>query len=634
MQKTFIALVVFPIILCFGFTRVYAKDTINELFNDAPYSADLYIGQERAKEVPTIVRSRHVLVNFNYLAEKDFPQGAGAIVMNLFHDVSFIAVKERVEKRSVKQYTWFGRIEGVEHGHVILVVENSSMVGNITAGGRVYQIRSVGKGVHAIYEIDQSAFPEDAPPIPIETPDSSDLILSVLQADDGPVIDVMVVYTNDAANASGNIASEIQLAIDETNQSYKNSSINQRLRLVHSAQVSYTETGDMYADLNCISSKIDGCLDEIHTWRDMYGADVVSLWVEDGGAYCGMAWLMRTVSTFFESWAFSVVERSCATGIYAFGHEIGHNMGAHHDRYVTTRLDSNDQGAYAYSHGYVYTPGRWRTIMAYNTECSDNGFYCTILPYWSNPDELYGGVPMGIPEGQADAADNRKTLNNTADTVANFRESGQYPRVTLLSPNGGEAIPSGSIYTIQWEAPPEAVKFDLQYSKNNGATWELIENNVTGTSYDWSMPTPMKNKENCLVKVIGYDASDIKVGKDKSDATFTIEVIRVISPNGEESLTSGSIHTITWQTGTVIAVANVKLLYTKNGEATWKLIEKIKGSNPGSFDWIVPTVIDEKTQCKVKVVLMDANNEIIGKDKSDSYFTIYPSGGGCTSCHF
>src|SRR4030067_2904062 len=61
--------------------------------------------------------------------------------------------------------------------------------------------------------------------------------------------------------------------------------------------------------------------------------------------------------------------------------------------------------------------------MAYNTECGDNGFSCTRLQYWSNPDALYGGVPMGVPEGQSNAADNRKTLNNTAYTVANFRVS-------------------------------------------------------------------------------------------------------------------------------------------------------------------------------------------------------------------
>ena len=422
MLKTSIVLAVLFVILIPCFTWTYAED--NELFVDVYYSTDLYSNQEKLKKDPIIVRSRYIQVNFTYLSRKSFPQGMQPIVLNLFHDISLTAVKERVEMRSEKQYTWYGHVEGMKHSQVVLVIENGNMVGNIATEGRVYQIRVVDKGVHVIYEIDQSSFPEDAPPIPIETPDTSYITPFASQVDDSsiPIIDVMVVYTDDAARASPNIALEIQLAIDETNQSYINSNINQRLRLVHSAEVPYTETGDMNADLNCISSIIDGCLDEIHTWRDTYGADVVSLWVENGGPYCGMAWLMKLVSTYFQQWAFSVVTRSCATGIYAFGHELGHNMGAHHDRYVTTRLDPNDQGVYPYSHGYINITGRWRTIMAYNTECSDYGFNCSRLPYWSNPDKLYGGVPMGIPEGQADAADNSKTLNNTAYTVANFRQ--------------------------------------------------------------------------------------------------------------------------------------------------------------------------------------------------------------------
>ena len=58
----------------------------------------------------------------------------------------------------------------------------------------------------------------------------------------------------------------------------------------------------------------------------------------------------------------------------------------------------------------------------------------------------------------------------------------------------------------------------------------------------------MANKGSCLVKVIGYDASDVKVGEDTSDGTFTIEVIRLISPDGGETLTSDTTHTITWTT--------------------------------------------------------------------------------------
>lgn len=57
--------------------------------------------------------------------------------------------------------------------------------------------------------------------------------------------------------------------------------------------------------------------------------------------------------------------------------------------------------------------------MAYNTECSDNALYCTRVQYWSNPDMMYGGVPTGIEN----ISDNARCLNNTAYTVANFRES-------------------------------------------------------------------------------------------------------------------------------------------------------------------------------------------------------------------
>ena len=218
-----------------------------ELFTDASYDEDLYARLEKEKQDPTIVRGRCVRVKFDYLVGKDIPHGAEAIKLNLFYDISHTVVKERVEKRSTKRYTWFGHIKDVKHSQVILVVENGSMAGNITVEGNMYQIRKIGDGVHIICEIDQSAFPEEAPPIPVETPDASDLVPPTSQVDGTSIIDVMVVYTDDVAIASGNIAAEIQLAIDETNQSYANSGINQRLRLVHSQEVVYDETG-VYED--------------------------------------------------------------------------------------------------------------------------------------------------------------------------------------------------------------------------------------------------------------------------------------------------------------------------------------------------------------------------------------------------
>ncbi|MBW3021336.1 zinc-dependent metalloprotease, partial [Candidatus Woesearchaeota archaeon] len=320
------------IVFAFSLQEVFAGNPSNELFSDLPYTADPY-----DKVDPTVVRDRYVQVNFEHLAGKNLSDGAESLVLNLFNSISFTAIKDRFEVRSTNQYTWFGRIEGMKHSQVILTVENGSMAGNITFPYGTYEVRNVGNGVHAIYEINQEAFPEEAPPAlaPI-MPDTPDMAPFSSEADDGSIIDVMVVYTDDVASASANIALEIQLAIDETNQSYANSGINQRLRLVHSAEVSYTETGNLSTDLNSITSKTDGCLDDIHTWRNTHAADAVSFWVENGGDYCGIAWLMSTVSSSFESYAFSVVARSCATGYYTFGHELGHNMSAHHDWYVNT----------------------------------------------------------------------------------------------------------------------------------------------------------------------------------------------------------------------------------------------------------------------------------------------------------
>ncbi len=95
--------------------------------------------------------------------------------------------------------------------------------------------------------------------------------------------------------------------------------------------------------------------------------------------------------------------------------------------------------------------------------------------------------------------------------------------LTLLLPSGGEVIPSGIVYTVQWEAPPDAVMFDLMYSMDEGMTWELIRDGVTNTSYDWYVPASTANGNICRVKVIGYNSSGERIGDDISDISSTIE---------------------------------------------------------------------------------------------------------------
>lgn len=95
--------------------------------------------------------------------------------------------------------------------------------------------------------------------------------------------------------------------------------------------------------------------------------------------------------------------------------------------------------------------------------------------------------------------------------------------LSLLSPNGGEVIQSGGVYTIQWEAPSEAVKFNLRYSIDNGLTWNVIGDNVTGTSYDWYIPAFTENENNCRIRITGHNSSGEIVGDDVSNMAFSIE---------------------------------------------------------------------------------------------------------------
>jgi len=425
---------------------------------------------------PTITRVRYAKVNLNALSQPDAAFGTvytEQLILNLFSDVSFTVNNLSINYRGNGDYTWIGKIDGTQFGDVILVVKDGRITGNVNAQGEVYRIRPSQDGWHAIQKMNPAAFPEDAPsvlppsstlpePLPSDETQNSQLKSARANRENGtPIIDVMVVYTPVAARTptdnNVNIVSEIQLAIDETNQIYANSAIKQRLRLVHTEQVNYTEKGiydaNRSVDLHRLSNINDGFIDEVHRLRDEYKADLVSLWVEDEKPpYCGVGFTMNSkhLSKNFAANGFTVVERHCATApVYAFAHELGHNMGAHHEKEALFKNEPTGclkGAAYPYSCGYVHdTVGKndsWRTIMAYGTVCK-NG--CTRVPYFSNPDIMYNGIATGDA-----SANNALTLNNTADIIASFRESsdlltGETKNFTIYNDGSSELVVSSIV---------------------------------------------------------------------------------------------------------------------------------------------------------------------------------------------
>ncbi len=431
-------------------TGIFAQQATNDLFVDASTNA---ISMD-TKAGPEVVRERLVTINFDALAtvlptlnttlnrdaaslDGDLTQmntiSSTSLQLNLFNDIVLPVIFDRTKGNKSGSRTWFGAIENVANSAVTMVVKGDIVMINISVGSSNYQVRSIDKGIHAIRQIDQSAFPPELEPDSVyNQPDpQSDSSISDFQQDasqfgdtsemDGresnKIIDVMVVYTNDARSEVGGTAAMealIDLAISESNTGYANSGINQRLNLVHTEEVTYTESGDMRTDRDRLKATDDGYMDNVHTLRNTHNADLVSLIVHNYGSACGIAFIMETVALSFEDSGFNVVAQNCATGYYSFSHELGHIMGARHN----WEADSTDNSPFTYNHAYGSGVEDSRSVMAYASACGSGP--CNRVNWWSNPDDG-PFTPWGIREGETNAADNRKTLNNTGFVVANFR---------------------------------------------------------------------------------------------------------------------------------------------------------------------------------------------------------------------
>ncbi len=368
----------------------------------------------------TIVRRRAVTVQLDLIPQTQRKPG-GRLKFDLFDGVSLVGVIDRVDHSSPRAFTLTGHLDGAASGNFTIVVRGDVLYANIREdGGSFYQIRYLGAGVHDVREIDATLFPpcdvtaEDEAAAPPKR--QANHVAGTGCDDDGSVIDMLVVYTAQARNAQGGtsaIEALIALAEAETNQAYVNSLIDTSVRVVQAIEVDYTETGNSATDRNRLVAVDDGYLDEVHVLRNDFSADVVSLIVASLGGCGRAAFSIAAGNTPVPEIAFNVVKASCATGNYTFGHELGHNQGARHDR----AGDNSDNGAFLYSHGYINPSGVFRTVMGRSTPGVPR------LKYFSNPDLLFSGLPMGVPVGRSDSAHNALSITNSAFNVANFRRS-------------------------------------------------------------------------------------------------------------------------------------------------------------------------------------------------------------------
>lgn len=380
------------------------------------------------------------------------------IFIPLFDGKTYRVVETESEVRSIDDRTWRGKLKQDKfEGDVIITFRKGFVSGLIYSPGVVYEIVPRGDS-HYLVQLDQSLFPECGGDVEGESPAASVTVPEGISSDSGDRVDVLIMYTTATKNFLGGDAQAqafAQQGIDATNTAYINSKIRQRVRLVSAQEFVYTETASAQTDLSNFRANAT-----VQSLRDSTNADLAAMLGEIVGA-CGVGYLIGP-ATGNPNNGFTVTARSCAVGNLTLAHEMGHNMGSHHNP------ENGGTAVFPYSYGH-YVNGSYRTVMSYVDPCTSG---CVRSPYFSNPNVVYLGQPTGIPN----ARDNARSINNTADVISNYQYSGS--SITLASLNAGERINRIAAQNIAWSSSNVSGDVRIEISRNESTTWQTLVANT------------------------------------------------------------------------------------------------------------------------------------------------------------
>lgn len=232
-------------------------------------------------------------------------------------------------------------------------------------------------------------------------------------------IDIMVLYTQPAANKVANMETKINALIAEANDIYESNAVDITLNLVKTANASSSDLKPSNGDLDLLTDS-----SWVQEQRSLYKADMVALMgtkdtVVDGGktySVCGLAWVGQgqsggtggaTMDSRSKDLAFSISAADCAG--YTFIHELGHNMGLSHSE----RQGDTKGGVFVDGMGHGVNDS-FSTIMAYPFVYGDA---TTQLDIFSDPDwNACKDQPCGVPG----VSNSYKTLQAVKDDIAAY----------------------------------------------------------------------------------------------------------------------------------------------------------------------------------------------------------------------
>ena len=425
---------------------------------------------------PRVIRRATLAISGKALASGVIQNGP-AHLLNLFPDVQIVSLRHHVESHTSSDFTWYGKNHGDEFGETFISLAGGAFSAVVLHRGLRYTILPRGDGFHDLLEMNDANFIEgndvdtgraippltplksSAPRVAATPLDAGGLILVVPWSlvalnqsiplkmepvpDDGSSVDVLVLYTHEAAlytdplthnlshsTAPANMMGRILASGGMANWSLMISGAQTRFNYV--PHVFGLELPPEYTEANGVIGNVEKA--ENSPWilavRDLFAADVVvvvtSGIAKDVGDNCGWA---------REYAGFAVVLAGCMPS-YIFAHELGHLLFLDHDwDHLKSQLGDSWQEWDWESPpiptldkaGYVQiAPGGTsiRSIMAYPTKCIAEGVVCPTVGRWSDPNHItQANLPFGIPLGEPYPSNELRVLNVNRVEVARYRPS-------------------------------------------------------------------------------------------------------------------------------------------------------------------------------------------------------------------
>lgn len=463
---------------------------------------------------------------------------------------------DSVEFLSDDHYTWYGSFKK-ETGDVMLMAREGRIFGRLNINDISYEVQSLERGLSILVELDKeklSNFTCGASDEPSSSTDQSNNHINSENSNNQRIastsftnVRVLVLFTTAANNAVGNINDVATLAIQQLNDAKYSSDVSTsdlHFTLAGTQFLNFGEDprGDIGQDLEDLTNASTA-----QALRNNFDADLVVLLTNSNGRYgsiYGVAYVGPN-----DPQAYGIVEVSNATSTYTFAHEVGHMMGALHQRCTQYLTGSCGFTGDEYGYGFTYKTGIWpfRTEHKKHTIMHQLRSGYDRIAHFSNPNVDYG--PKDEATGSVGSANVARVFRANASTIAEFRDYVAPYSVNIYgitSAAGGQSISlsasgsGGSLpYSYQWWVSTDGFGYvyagtgsTLYYTMPSSSNlYVRVNSSDSGADSDIDYHTISNSGNQCIKNCPPELDPNLRIAEDDQHDDFDKQLSISIYPN-------------------------------------------------------------------------------------------------------